>query len=287
MSRILVSGATGRVGRKLVESLLRSGEKVNVLSRAQKKLAALQALGSNTFIGDLNQIDDVRAAMLGCDRLMSVQPNTLNQSEQEIQLFEVAKRAGIKQIVKLSTAKARINSECYFFQQHAVAERYLLESDLSFSILRSNSFMENFLWFAGEINHYGSVSLSLGDAKTEPVAIQDVVQVATVLLTRTEQQRKTYNVTGIEALSMREITAIISTVADAKIEYINVSSAEFSRTLHQTKLPAWYREAIVRAWEVARREQPIVTSVVYNVGEKQPTTFEQFIQTHKQLFQKC
>jgi uncharacterized protein YbjT (DUF2867 family) len=87
---IFVTGATGRVGSKLVESLLRSGERVRVLVRNPQKATILQALGASVFLGDLNQSDRLEEALWGCDHLFSIPPNTLNQAQQEIHLFQAA-----------------------------------------------------------------------------------------------------------------------------------------------------------------------------------------------------
>ena len=111
---ILVTGGTGRVGGKLVESLLKAGERVRVLTRNPQKAVSLHASGASVILGDLAQLKRVNAALCGCDRLISIPPNTLNQAEQEIQLFEAAKCAGIQHIVKLSTVKADPKSSCHF-----------------------------------------------------------------------------------------------------------------------------------------------------------------------------
>jgi uncharacterized protein YbjT (DUF2867 family) len=144
---ILITGATGRVGSKLVESLLNAGEPVRVLTRNPQSVASLEALGASVVLGDFTQSNTLNTALSDCDRLISIPPNTLNQAEQEIRLFETAKRVGVQQIVKLSTIKAAPESPCHFFKQHAIAEEYLKRSRARFTILQSNSFMQNFLWF--------------------------------------------------------------------------------------------------------------------------------------------
>lgn len=156
-SMILVTGATGRFGSKLVESLLKADKRVRVLVRNPQKAVSFQALGASVFLGNLNQPDSLNAALQRCDRLLSIPPNTLNQAEQEIRLFQTAKRAGIQHIVKFSTIKSDPESSCHFFKQHAIAEQYLKQSDIQFTILQSNSFMQNFLWFSHEMKTKGTL----------------------------------------------------------------------------------------------------------------------------------
>lgn len=200
---IIITGATGRIGSKLVESLLKAGESVRVLTRNPQKAENFQASGASVIVGNFTQLSTLNAALSGCDRLMDIPPNTLNQAEQEIQLFESAKCAGIQHIVKLSTVKANPESNCHFFKQHAIAEKYLKQSGMRFSILQSNSFMQNFLWFTPEIRTQGTLSLPMKEAKTAPVDIRDVVRVAHMVLTRANDEGKTHNITGSEILSFK------------------------------------------------------------------------------------
>jgi uncharacterized protein YbjT (DUF2867 family) len=281
---IIITGATGRVGRKLVESLLKAGEPVRVLTRNSKKAANLQASGASVILGDFTQLNTLSTALSGCDRLMDIPPNTLNQAEQEIQLFEAAKSAGIQQIVKLSTVKANPESSCHFFKQHAIAEKYLKQSGVRFTILRSNSFMQNFLWFTPEMRTQGTLSLPMKGAKTAPIDIRDVVRVAHRVLTRGDDAGETYNITGVEILSLKDIAEQLSVAANQKITYINVSACDFKRALLQAGLHEWYAEAIVASWQVASEGQPTVTDIVAEVTGRRPTAFEQFVQDYGRAF---
>lgn len=281
---IIVTGATGRVGSKLVELLLKVSEPVRVLTRNPQKVASLQAFGASIVLGDFTQLNTLNAALLGCDRLISIPPNTLNQAEQEIQLFKAAKCAGIRRIVKLSTVKANPESNCHFFRQHAIAEEYLKQSGVSFTILQSNSFMQNFLWFTHEMRTQGTLSLPMQGAKTAPVDIRDVARVAHVVLTRADDEGKTHNITGLEMLSLKDIAEQISVAANKKITYINVSPCDFKRTLLQSGLHEWYAEAIVASWQVASEGQPTVTNAVAEITGRRPIAFEQFVQNHKHAF---
>lgn len=277
---IIIAGATGRVGSKLVESLLKAGEPVRVLTRNPQKAASLQAVGASVVLGDFTQLNALNAALSGCDRLMDIPPNTLNQAEQEIQLFEAAKSAGIQHIVKLSTVKANPESNCHFFKQHAIAEKYLKQSGVRFTILQSNSFMQNFLWFTPEIRTQGTFSLPMKEAKTAPVDIRDVVRVAHMVLTRMDGEGNIYNMTGLEMFPLKDIAEQLSASANKKITYINVSPCDFKQTLLQAGLHKWYAEAIVASWQVASEGHPTITNIVSEITGRRPIAFEQFVQDY-------
>ncbi|MEM9486492.1 MAG: SDR family oxidoreductase [Cyanobacteria bacterium P01_F01_bin.116] len=281
---ILITGATGRVGHKLAESLIQSGEQVKVLVRNSKKAASLQSLGASVCSGDLNQPDCLDVALQGCDRLFSIPPNTINQAEQEIQLYQTAKLTGIKHIVKLSTVKADLASSCQFFKQHAIAEQYLKQSGIKFTILQSNSFMQNFLWFTHEIKTKSILSLPMKDAKTAPIDIRDVVRVGSAILQGEGYEGKTYNLTGLEPLSLQEIAKKLSAVTNQQITYINASPFNFKQTLIRAGVSEWYAEAVTTSWQVASEGKPNITNAVTKIGKQQPITFDEFVWDHKTVF---
>lgn len=281
---ILITGVTGRVGSKLVESLLQSGEQVRVLVRNPQKAANLQALGASVCLGDLNRLDHLDIALQECDRLFSIPPNTINQAEQEIQLYQAAKRTGIRHIVKLSTVKSDIESSCHFFKQHAIAEQHLKQSGIKFTILQTNSFMQNFLWFADEIRTKRTLSLPMKDTKTAPIDIRDVVRVGSAILAEEEHEGKTYNLTGSELLSLQEIAEKLSTVTNQKITYIDASPLNFKQMLISSSVPDWFAEAVTTSWQIASKGKPTLTDVVTKIGRKQPITFNEFAWDYKAMF---
>ena len=283
-STIFITGATGRVVSKLVESLLRSGNPVRMLVRDSQKAASFQALGASVCLGDLNQVDHLVAAMEGCDRLFSIPPNTMNQAQQEIHLFQAAKQANIRRVFKLSTVKSDPESPCQFFKQHAIAEQYLKQSGIEFTIVQSNSFMQNFLWFTHEMKTKGTLSIPMRDAKTAPVDIRDIVRASSVILSEEGHEGKVYNLTGSELLSLQEIAEKLSAVTNQKITYINASPSDFKQTLIRASVPEWFAEAAATSWQVASKGKPTITDAITKIGKQQPITFDEFVWEYKAVF---
>lgn len=215
-------------------------------------------------------------AMSDVERVFTIPPNVRDQAEMENRIYQSARRAGINYIVKLSTTKADLNSPCYFFKQHAIAEECLKTSGVAFTILRSNSFMQNILWFANEIKSNSTFSLPMGVAKTAPVDIRDVAAVASAILTGEAHHGATYNISGPEKLSFADIAQRLSAATGKKIEYRDIAPAEFLNMLIGAGIPDWYAEAVTASWTVARQGEPILTNVISALTKKPPITFEQF-----------
>ena len=282
---ILVLGATGRLGRETVKLLARSGgPKVRVLVRDPAKAAAFADSAVEIVRGEMTDANLLAQVMRNVERVFVIPPNVRDQAEMEHRIYQAVRRAGVSHIVKLSTAKAEVDSPCHFFQQHAIAEDYLKASGAGFTILRSNSFMQNLLWFANEIKSECTVSLPLGDAKTAPVDIRDVAAVATAILTGEPHPNATYNISGPEQLSFAEIAQRLSAVTGKPIEYRDLPPTEFLYMLLSAELPRWYAEAVTASWSVARNSEPILTDVVSLLTNKAPITFAQFARDYAAAF---
>ena len=320
---ILVLGGTGRVGRETVKLLAASGtQKVRVLVRDRAKAAAFTGRGTavttgaditgseimdadisgaditragvEIITGDMTDADSLTQALRDVERLFMIPPNVRDQAEMESRVYRAARRAGVSYIVKLSSVKADPNSTCYFFQQHALAEEHLKDSGVAFTILRSNSFMQNLLWFAQEIKTKSSFSLPMSVAQTAPVDIRDVATVATAILsgeghedaTRNAKTHHgtTYNLSGPEKLSFVDIAQRLSAATGKQIEYSDVAATEFLEMLLRADIPRWYAEAVTASWSVARESEPIVTNTVAALSNKPPLTFAQFARDYAGSF---
>lgn len=282
---ILVTGATGKIGSRLVKQLSEAGVQVRALVRNPDKAATLKAPNVEIVTGDLNQPVTLDAALREVERLFLLPPNTRNQAEMENNLFQAAKLASIGHVVKLSTVKADINSPSHFFREHWLAEKHLRRSGIPFTILQSNSFMQNLLWFAIEIKSEGRFSLPMKDAQTAPVDIRDIVSVAAAVLTEKNHEGRTYNITGPEALSFKEVAEKLSVATGKRITYNSVSLEDFKKILVRGGPQGWFADALVAAWKVASEGHPTVTNVVSEVAQKEPITFEQFAQDYAHVFE--
>ena len=282
---ILVLGGTGRLGRDTVKLLAADGtQKVRVLVRNRANVAAFNDARVEIVTGEMTDADSLTQALRNVERVFTIPPNVRYQAEMESRIYHAARRAGVKHIVKLSTVKADPDSPCYFFRQHALAEEQLKDSGVAFTILRSNSFMQNLLWFADEIKTKGRFSLPMGVAKTAPVDIRDVATIACTILRNEAHHGATYNITGPEKLSFAEIAQRLSAATGKQIEYHDIGPAEFLQMLLRAGMPGWYAEAVTASWNVAREGEPVVTDLVAALTNKSPINFAQFARDYAKTF---
>ncbi len=282
---ILIIGGTGRLGSEAVRLLSTSGlHKIRVMSRDPVKAAFLARPGVEIISGGITDPKLLDQAMRSVERVLVIPPNLRNQAEVERSIYKSARHAGVSQIVKVSTVKANSNSTCHFFREHANAEKYLETSGVRATILRTNSFMQNLIWFAGEMRSKSTLSLPMGDAKTAPVDIRDVGAVAAAILSGQIHDGITYHVTGPEMHSFSDIVKELSKAIGKEVEYRDVAPAEFLETLIMSGVPNWYARAVAAAWAIAREGKPKITNVVLEIAKKNPITLEQFARDYAGAF---
>jgi uncharacterized protein YbjT (DUF2867 family) len=96
-------------------------------------------------VGDFDQPDSLEAAMAGCDHLYLVSPPSPRQPEQEQNVTDAAKRAGVAHVVKQTVLGADPDAPIAFGRWHGRIEQYLVQSGLAYTLVRPHSFMQNFL----------------------------------------------------------------------------------------------------------------------------------------------
>jgi len=274
---ILVTGATGTVGREVVKELTIRGERVRGLTRDPGKAGFLRQHGVEIAAGDLSRPETLDLALKGCDRVFLLGPSDARQTELETNVIEAAKRAGVRQIAKLSVYGADERSPVAYCRFHAQVEQRLAESGIAHTNLRPNYFMQNMFNYANSISQQGAFYAPLGEGRISMVDVRDIAAVAAAVLTERGHEGKTYEVTGPEALSFGEAAQILSRVLGRKVEYVDIQPEQARSSLLGMGVPGWLVEAILAMMsEYKQGRGARVSDIVQKVGKRQPRTFEQF-----------
>jgi uncharacterized protein YbjT (DUF2867 family) len=282
---ILVTGATGHVGSQLVELLAEAGTPARALIHSPDKAAPIQRLGLETALGDFDQPDTLDAAMAGCDHLFLLSPPNPGQPEQERNVIDAAKRAGVADVVKLSVPGAAPNAGVVFGRWHAQIEQYLAQSGLAHTLLRPSYFMQNFLMSAQPVAEQGVLYGTTGEGRISYIDTRDIAAVAAQVLTGPGYHGTSYTLTGPEALTAAEVAERLSAVIGRQVRYVNLTSDAFGQALAAAGLPRWLVDALIEGNTLlAAGHGATVTDDVARLTGRPPRTFEQFAADHRVAF---
>jgi len=282
---ILMTGATGTVGSELVKQLQASGAKARALVRNRAKAASLEGAGFEVVEGDLTKPETLDVALQGVERVFLLSSPGPQMVAAEGNFVEAAKRAGVKHVVKLSAIGADADSKLIFGWWHGQIEKQLEESGMTYTHLRPNSFMQNFLGFAPTIKAHDAFYAPMKDGLSSVVDARDIAAVAKAALTEVGHENQTYVITGPEALSYTEMAEKLSGMLGRKISYVDVPPEAAKRGMMDAGMPEWFAEALnelYAAW--TEGHGAIVTGVVRDVTKKEPLTFDEFARDYAGAF---
>lgn len=280
---VLVTGATGRVGRLVVDRLVDACVPVRALTR---RAAAAAALPPDVEIvtGDFTVPDSLDPAVRGVGTVFLVwvaPPATVGPVVTRL-------AAHARRIVFLSSPHRTPHP---FFQQpnpmaalHADIERRIAASGVQSTIIRPGMFASNVLfWWADAIRSEGVVRWPYAAAETAPVDERDVAAVAARTLCDDRYAGGDYVLTGPEPLTQAEQVAIIGDVLGRRIEFDELSPDEFRRRTEGT----WPRpvvDMLLAAWDATIGTPAYVTSAVSDILGTPPRTFRQWVLDNTSAF---
>jgi uncharacterized protein YbjT (DUF2867 family) len=254
--------------------------------RSIKGAEALSALeGAEVVVGDFDDAESVSRALQGMERAFLLTNSSERAETQQSTFVYVARRVGVKHIVKLSQWAASPDSPVRFLRYHAAVERKMRESGLAYTFLRPNLFMQGLLAFRETITGQGRFFAAVGDAKISAVDVRDIAAVAAAALAEEGHEGKTYNLTGPEALSHGEMAEKLSGVLGRRIHFVDVPPEAMRETLIRVGLPVWQADGLIEDYaHYSRGEASEVATGVQDATGKPPRSFDDFTRDYAPAF---
>lgn len=219
---IVVTGATGHLGRLIVEGLLREGvapSEIVAGGRNVDKLADLKDRGVRVVRLDYSDPSTLDTALEGADTLMLVSGSEVGQRvAQHGAAIDAAVRAGVSRIVYTSAPKAR-STTLVLAPEHKATEELIEASGLPFTILRNGWYTENYVGAVAQAKETGVLSASVGDALVASASRVDYADAAVAALTSNESSNKVYELSGDIAWTHTELAQVISDIVGREVVY--------------------------------------------------------------------
>ena len=238
---ILVTGATGTVGRNVVDQLLARGADVRALVREPAK-ADLPA-GVSVVKGDLLDVDAMRAAFSGVSTLFLLNAVVPDEFTQALLALNLARDAGIERIVYLSVIHSDIYVNVPHFAGKFGVERMLAQMGFNATILRPAYFIDNDRAIKDVVLGHGVYPMPIGDKGLAMIDARDLGEIAAIELVRREQSAaplplERINVVGPDTLTGTDVAGIWSEALGRTIHYAGNDTAAFEQNM-RSYAPAW------------------------------------------------
>lgn len=280
-SRILVTGATGNVGRAVVSQLLEADSEVRALARDPG--SADLPDGAEVVRGDLSNPESLEAALEGADTVFLLWATSDEFASDAVD--EISKHAS--RVVYLSSMGVRddlVRQSDPINQSHANLERIIGGSGLAWTFLRASGFATNTLGWAGQIRENGAVRAPYGGAFRSLIHERDIASVAALALTEDGHDGEKHILTGPEAVKQSEQARLIGESIGRPVVW-----HELPREAAREELAAAFGDASIAdgaldAWAAFVEQPERVTNTVEEITGKPARSFGEWASDHADDF---
>ena len=275
---ILVTGATGNVGRELVRVLADDGEEVVALIRRDEDRARLPA-GVKGLVGDLNRPETLVGGLAGVRAA-----HLLAGYEGLGELLAAMRDAGVRRVTLQSSSSVPAGDMTNAVARyHILSEQAIRDSGLAWTFIQPNSFMTNALRWLPQLRAGDTVRLPFADVPIATIDPADIAEVAAAALTTDRHEGRSYRVSGPESLLPGEQVAILGRVLGRDLR-LEAMSNEEARADMSASMPAEYVDAFLSFFVDGTIDESTVLPTVQEILGRPPRRFEDWAREHAEAF---
>ncbi|MFE2144300.1 SDR family oxidoreductase [Streptomyces sp. NPDC059456] len=244
---IVVTGATGALGRLVVEELLKQvpAERVAVVVRNQEKAADLAERGIEVRVADYDAPETLASAFRAGDRVLLISGSEVGRRvPQHLAVVEAAKAAGVAQLAYTGILGGP-EADFDLAAEHKVTEQAILDSGLPHTFLRNGWYHENYTGHLGTVLEHGAVVGSAGEGRIASAARADYAAAAAAVLTGEGHLNRVYELSGDTAWSLAEYAAEVASQAGKEVAYSEVPAEAHLSILTGAGVPEGFAAILV------------------------------------------
>jgi uncharacterized protein YbjT (DUF2867 family) len=277
-NKILITGATGNIGKELIKALKSKNVNFAALTTKDEKIE-----GVETIKADFADIESLKNAMKGVSTLFLLLPSHPDAIKLGENAINVAKECGVNHVVRSSGSFANPNSELFLEKLLGTTDKYLKESGINYTITAPSCFMQNFC--TTMLNDYksGVIYQSAGEGKISWVDVRDIAAVnVEVLLNPKKFTNKELIITGQESLNYQETINQLNEITEKETKYVAITKEFATQTLIGMNFPQFFIDLIISLNESINLGHFTETNdTIEKVTGKKPITFKQFVTDYK------
>ena len=238
MTKYAVTGATGKLGRLVLDELLQKVNPADIvaLARDPAALSDYSAKGVVVRQADYDDRAGLERALQGVDRVLLISGNAVGQRErQHGNVIEAAKAAGASYLAYTSILNAQA-SRLALAPEHVATEKLLEGSGMTYDVLRMPWYSENYVGALKPSIEHGAIYGATGDGKLSTASRADLAAAAVGALLKSPGGQ-TYELAGDHPWTMNEFAQEVSRQAGKPVQYVNQSESDYAKTLEGAGLP--------------------------------------------------
>jgi NAD(P)H dehydrogenase (quinone) len=291
MSKLLVTGATGQLGRAVVNELLQKVEakEISVLVRDVSIADALKAKGVTIIQGDYNDFSSLVNAFNGIEKLYFVSSSdVVHRFAQHQNVVKAAAEVKIGHIFYTSAQRKSEDGSSpigMVGDAHWKTDNLIKETGLTYTILKHGLYTDILPMFMGDkVIESGKIVLPAGDGKVSFATRNDLAAAGAVLLTSEGHENKVYEFGGKDSYSFHDIAGMLTELSGKSIEYVSPDPEEFSEQLKSNGVPDEAIQGTVAfCVAIAEGEFDFPSEDLANFLGREPKSVKEFLKKAYQL----
>lgn len=263
----LITGATGTIGRQVIHELLRTGNKVRVLTRNHSKVNLPTSV--EVFEGDLNHPESIKKALIGIKgiHLISFGDENYTPLSGGKKIVEMAEETGVERSTVLWNGEGN----------ESTIEQAVKQSNLDWTILQPQEYMANALGWADSIITKNEVKEPFGDRPTAAIHENDVGSVIAAILTQGNHTKKNHTLTGPNVLTPKKQVQEIGYALGQEVKFIELDEKQTRARWKEWGLPKETMDYLYEWYGNTPAQGYTITPVVESILGRSPKTFKDWV----------
>lgn len=287
-SSLLVTGAAGQLGRRVVELLIEAHPGAVVAgTRSPDQCADLVKHGAIARRVDFDEPNTLSDALAGVDRVLLISTDSLEpgrRGEQHTRAIEMLAKARIKHVVYTSLSRPEAGSPVLLAADHLTTEKALAESEVGHTVLRNNLYADLLLMSLPKAVATGKLVAASGTGGAAYVTREDCARAAAAALLSPFEGNRTLELTGPSVVTHADLATLASDLSGKRVEYLPMEPDALVGAMTQSGMP----EAVSRLWVsfdvgIARGFFEPSSTAFRELTAKEPTSVADFLAANRQV----